>query len=590
MVRSQIHTVIQHLREAEFLQEGGQRPDGQLLERFVHRRDEAGIAILVQRHGPMVWGVCRRILRHHHDAEDAFQATFLVLARKAASIRPREMVANWLHGVAHQTALKARATRSKRQRRERQVTNMPEPEMVEHQDLRPDLQLLLDEELRGLPAKYRIAILLCDLEGKSRHAAAQQLGLPEGTVASRLARARTLLAKRLAAKGVVLSGGGLAAALSADAVSACVPPLVLSSTIKAVTRVAAGHAVAGLVSAQVTALTEGVVKAMLLSKLRIVTAILCVIALLGAGAALQTRDGQTQAGEPDAAQQAAALTGQKVPETPKPQSDKEAIQGRWKLVALEFNGWPEEPTEDMFVGVKFADDKISFKVKHGDIQEFSFTLDKTHKPKHLDLRDPSGKNKEVLPCIYHLDGDILVLCMTYDYSKIRKRPKEFKTEPGDKLWLMVFQREKLFVLPQGGGKVSDVGAGESKHLQAEEQPGQDAPKQDLAALEGVWEKVPASRDGSGRSGRLQLSILGDRAELRMLSEDRRSESAVVLSLLVGEVKGIRVVSLGLLGKREIIAYSVEADELVLVTGGRTLFGKEGVSLRGEWVRVKSKEK
>src|SRR6516225_9442119 len=104
--------------------------DGQLLENYLSRRDEAAVAALVRRHGPMVWGVCRRIARNHHDAEDAFQATFLVLVRKAASVVPREMVGNWLYGVARQTALKSRATAAKRQARERQVQQMPEPAAV----------------------------------------------------------------------------------------------------------------------------------------------------------------------------------------------------------------------------------------------------------------------------------------------------------------------------------------------------------------------------------------------------------------------------------------------------------------------------
>src|SRR5271168_1870662 len=126
MATSQMSMVIQHLRRAALLR-SVDLTDGQLLECFVGRREKAALEALVRRHGPMVWGVCRRILHNHHDAEDAFQATFLVLVRKAASIVPREMVANWLYGVAHQTALKARATAAKRKVREKQVAEMPEP-------------------------------------------------------------------------------------------------------------------------------------------------------------------------------------------------------------------------------------------------------------------------------------------------------------------------------------------------------------------------------------------------------------------------------------------------------------------------------
>src|SRR5262249_17955767 len=161
---------------------------GQLLDSYIRTREEAAFAALVHRHAPMVWGVCRRVLHRHQDAEDAFQATFLVLVRKAASIVPRGLVANWLYGVAHQTAWKARATNARRQTREKQVTAMPEP-TVEQPDLWNDLRPLLDQELNRLPDKYRAVIVLCDLEGKTRKEAARHFHVPEGTVASRLATA-----------------------------------------------------------------------------------------------------------------------------------------------------------------------------------------------------------------------------------------------------------------------------------------------------------------------------------------------------------------------------------------------------------------
>src|SRR5437867_8973662 len=157
----------------------------------------------------MVWGVCCRVLGKHHDAEDAFQATFLVLVRKAASIVHRDKVANWLYGVAHQTALKARATAAKRGAREKQVTAMPEPAR-EEQGPWDDLQPLLDQELSRLPQKYRTVIVLCDLEGKTRKEAARHLKVAEGTVASRLATARAMLARRLTRRWP--SGAGAAVA------------------------------------------------------------------------------------------------------------------------------------------------------------------------------------------------------------------------------------------------------------------------------------------------------------------------------------------------------------------------------------------
>ncbi len=290
MATSELSRVLQTLRRATLLPEEASLSDGQLLESYVRSRAEAAFAALVSRHGPMVWGVCRRVLHCHQDAEDAFQATFLVLVRKAASVVPRELVANWLYGVAHQTALKARALTARRQSREKQVLAMPEP-ALEQQDLRDGLQPLLDQELGRLPDKYRALIVLCDLEGKTRKEAARHFRLPEGTVASRLATARAMLAKRLARSGQAVSGAALAAVLSQTA-SASVPASVASSTIRAASLVAAGQAAApGVLSVKAVALAEGVLKTMLLTKLKIATAVLALVAVLGAGAAALTQQG-----------------------------------------------------------------------------------------------------------------------------------------------------------------------------------------------------------------------------------------------------------------------------------------------------------
>jgi RNA polymerase sigma factor (sigma-70 family) len=296
MPASQMSEVIQQLRRAGLLPDAAHLTDGQLLESFVRHREAAALEALVRRHGPMVWGVCRRVLGDCPDAEDAFQATFLVLLRKAASIRTNP--GNWLYGVAHQTALKARASRAKRRLRERSVTQMPEPAVTE-KDRWNDIQTLLDQEVSRLPEKYRTVIVLCELEGKTLRDAARQLGCPEGTAASRLARARTMLAKRLARHGLAVSGGTLAAVLAPKAATASVPVPVLSATLKAVTKIAAGQAAAtGLVSAQVAALTEGVVRAMLLNKLAKVTAVVLLLAALAAGAALTGPE--TSRGKPPA--------------------------------------------------------------------------------------------------------------------------------------------------------------------------------------------------------------------------------------------------------------------------------------------------
>src|SRR5580700_8626189 len=160
MVTTQMSVVIQHLFTA-CGRNGAGMTDGELLTHFVKHRDDAAFAAVVRRHASMVWGVCRRLLRGHHDAEDAFQATFLVLVRKVATIRDKETVANWLYGVAHQTAVRLRSTAAKRGARERQVVDMPEPIAAEARG--NDLLPLLDDELSRLPEHFRLLIVLCDL-------------------------------------------------------------------------------------------------------------------------------------------------------------------------------------------------------------------------------------------------------------------------------------------------------------------------------------------------------------------------------------------------------------------------------------------
>jgi RNA polymerase sigma factor (sigma-70 family) len=283
MASSRLGGVIQTLRRATLQHDETGLTDGELLECYVRSREEAAFAALVQRHGPMVWGVCRRILASHHDAEDAFQATFLVLVRKAASVVPRAMLANWLYGVAHQTALKARSTAARRRTREKQVTAMPEP-APQQQKLCDDLQPLLDQELSRLPDKYRAVLVLCDLGGRTRKEAARHFGLPEGTVATRLATARAMLARRLARHGLTVSGAALAAVLSQTVASAHMPVGVAASTIKAASSFAAGQAAAaGVVSVKAAALADGVLKTMLLTRLKITTVLLLAVAVLGAG-------------------------------------------------------------------------------------------------------------------------------------------------------------------------------------------------------------------------------------------------------------------------------------------------------------------
>jgi RNA polymerase sigma factor (sigma-70 family) len=278
-----MNSVLTQVRKTALLPDGGGLTDGQLLESFLVRREEAAFEMLVRRHGRMVLGVCQRVLGNLHDAEDAFQATFLVLVRKAAAVKPRELVANWLYGVAYRTAMKARTMTARRRAREKQAGERGRPETPQD-DRWQELLPLLDQELARLPDRYRVPIVLCDLEGKGRKEVARRLQVPEGTLSSRLATARKMLARRLTRRGCVLSAGGLAGLLGQHAASACVPLTLVHSTTRAAMVVAEKAALAGAVSAPVAALTTGVLKAMFLSKLKIATVLLVALGVVGAGA------------------------------------------------------------------------------------------------------------------------------------------------------------------------------------------------------------------------------------------------------------------------------------------------------------------
>jgi RNA polymerase sigma factor (sigma-70 family) len=279
MPRNRVGQVEQHLRHLAALTEA-QTSDAQLLAAFLAQRDEAAFAALVRRYGSMVLGVCRRLLRHEADAEDAFQAVFLVLVRQAAQVRRQTSLGCWLYRVAYRTALHARTAKQRRRRLEEQVpTATPDPS-PETAAMRAELEMLVDQELHALPAKYRDVLVLCDLLGTTKRAAAQQLHCPGGTVSSRLARGRELLRKRLLRRGVTLSVGALAAALALNKAPASVG--LIDTTVKAAALVAVGNlAAASGLAPQAAVLLEGVLKSMLLTKLKVTAGLLLLIAVVG---------------------------------------------------------------------------------------------------------------------------------------------------------------------------------------------------------------------------------------------------------------------------------------------------------------------
>ncbi len=296
MATAQTHPVIRCLRQLAATHLAAALPDADLLRRFVTEGDESAFAALVRRHGPLVLGVCRRLMGNGHAADDCFQETFLVLARKAGSLRDPEAVGAWLYGVAWRTARKARAREARRAACERQAA-VPEavamPDDLAWRDLRP----VLDEAVGSLPEAYRIPFVLHYLQGVTVGEVARRLGWPRGTVATRLARARERLRTRLARRGLTLSAGTFAAVLTGGKASAGVPAALLFSSVKAATG-AAGKAVAGgACTAAAVVLGHGGEKVMGTMKGKIVAVLLLGLGLAGGGVAL-SRQGTPTAAQP----------------------------------------------------------------------------------------------------------------------------------------------------------------------------------------------------------------------------------------------------------------------------------------------------
>jgi RNA polymerase sigma factor (sigma-70 family) len=293
MATAQARPLIRHVRRLVAPHLAATATDPWLLERFAAERDEAAFAALVRRHGPAVLAVCRRVLRDPHLAEDAFQATFLVLARQAGSLRRPESLGAWLHGVACRTARKAGTAEARRRAVERRAATPPQardPDDLVWRDLRP----VLDGAVNGLAERYRVPFVLHHLQGLAVAEVARRLGCPQGTVAARLARAREQLRGRLARRGLTLSAGALAAVLSQKAVAAWVPATLPAATARAAAAVAGEGMAAGTVSATAADLAQGG-QAMLTAKVKAGAALLLIAAVAAGGAALSGQ--RTPAGE-----------------------------------------------------------------------------------------------------------------------------------------------------------------------------------------------------------------------------------------------------------------------------------------------------
>jgi RNA polymerase sigma factor (sigma-70 family) len=292
MATAQLGTLLRHMQQLASGGRARQWTDRQLLDDFAARRSEAAFSALVSRHGPMVLRVCRRVLNHEQDAEDAFQATFLVLARNTASIRKREALADWLHGVAYRTAMKAKRGAARRRNHEARAGAVaPRPASPTWDDV----QAVLDEEVQRLPSCYRQAFVLCVLEGKGGAEVAAELGCKEGTVKSRVNRARHLLRRQLSRRGIQLAALLAAVSVAEGVGRAALPPALARSTVGFGLLVAAGGP-AAVIPPRVAALAAGVTRAMSLTRVKIAAALLAA-GLLIAGAGALARQAPA-AGEP----------------------------------------------------------------------------------------------------------------------------------------------------------------------------------------------------------------------------------------------------------------------------------------------------
>jgi RNA polymerase sigma factor (sigma-70 family) len=301
MGQNTVHDMLRHLRGLCETEAGRDLDDGELLERFLVRREETAFAILVQRHGPMVLGVCQRVLKDAHAAEDAFQAAFLVLVRRSGSIRKRGSLASWLYRVAQRIALRARARETAQRIRERRCAEMSHSEAPDELTWQ-ELRSVLDAEIGSLPERYQAPVILCCLEGKSYDQAARELGWPKSSLASRLTRARGVLCRRLARRGFALSAAAMAAGLVGRA-AAAVPALLTINTVKGAALVAAGKSAAGAMSSQAIALGEQSMKGTLGFKGKVLLALLAaglaVAGLLASHQAPPAEKPPAAAGEPD---------------------------------------------------------------------------------------------------------------------------------------------------------------------------------------------------------------------------------------------------------------------------------------------------
>jgi RNA polymerase sigma factor (sigma-70 family) len=397
----------------------GEPTDERLLRDYLASRDARAFAAIMRRHGGMVSGVCRRILGREQDVEDAFQATFLVLLRKAPSLSRPNLLGNWLYGVAYRIARKIRSANIRQSAREAPMVDLPGPDPNDDASWR-DLRPVFDDELRRLPQRYRRPIVLFYLEGKSAEEVATALGLPRGTVLSQLARAREQLRNRLSRRNLALSVGAFASLLERTASSdAAVLDRLLDLGMRTLPASGAG------VSVQARLLAQQVLKDMLRRRLWTIGSPLFA-AILASWVGFLIYGA---AGVPAAAVAPVAVVQTEARFNP------DGLQGDWQVVAVVQGGRALPTDEFPFTSLRIRDDTIDHEGGPHHLLKARFRLDPEQQPKAMDM-ESEGYHGDLYYAIYALEGDTLTICRRDDAT----RPTEFASGPGSNVLLYTAKR------------------------------------------------------------------------------------------------------------------------------------------------------
>jgi RNA polymerase sigma factor (sigma-70 family) len=420
--------VLRYIRSLA-VEAAGVRTDQELLGRFVAHRDPAAFADLVARQGPMVFHLCRRLLRNDQDAEDAFQATFLVLARRAAAIRNQDLVACCLYGVARRVAMKAKVAAARRAARESRAVGRASDGLPGDISV-AEAQEVLDQELARLPEKFRNPLVLCCLQGLARDEAAVQLGWSVSVLKSRLEQGRERLREGLCRRGLTLAGT-LAMSLPGAQATAAVPAAVLETAVHTAVVVATGGAATAVVSMQSALFAREALKAMFLKRLRTLAILGLGVGLLAIGLAMY-----------GPALAAPTKVGDKKPD---PATDEAKLQGTWEVVELIKGGIKVMPTAALRGTIEFKGDGFRFVLAPDGMAEVTRTaatcsLDPERSPKAIDLVLTEGPQKgKTMLGIYESSGDELKLCLADSLTAVR--PTTFEAGEGE-LVLFKLKRAK----------------------------------------------------------------------------------------------------------------------------------------------------